>query len=287
MRIRDFYKIIGVVLFMAFAASCEYLRTPEQDVSPVIDPNLKPNVTYTSSSASGTVKEGEKIVYTIKLDKPIDRALTFSAHKIGGTAVEHDDFEVATVVLQPYTKEAKLEIEAIADDYPEVEETLKLEIGIFGIAEKYLINPNSENPKIVDLKITNTNDPGKLTIAMEWADHSKDYDFVTWSDTPEYPLTEWGDGGASSHNPEIDKSIWLADPVGTYYVSIMDWDDGPFNYKFSIGYPNGTVQFIEGTFDRAAKTYVNDQWTAWGGSYDSFRVLKVENTGTSFTVTKL
>jgi hypothetical protein len=286
MRIKDIYKIIGVVLFMAFAVSCDMLRTAEQDASPVISPDGKPTVTYTANITGNTVKEGESLIYTITLDKPIDRALTFSANFVDGSAGE-DDYEVATAVLQPYTTEVKLTITAIADDYPEVEETLKLEIGIFGIAEKYLINPGTVNPMVVDLKIANTNDPEKLTIAMEWADHDMDFDFVTWSDTPDYPMTEWGDSGASSHNPEIDKSIWLADPAGTYYVNIMDWDSGPFGYKFSIGYPNGNVEFIEGTFDKDANNYTNDPWTAWGDSYDSYRVLKVENTGTAFTVTKL
>jgi hypothetical protein len=287
MKIKEIYKIAGVVLILAFAVSCDLLRTAEQDVSPVISPDNKPSVTYTANITGNTVIEGGKIIYTIKLDKPIDRALTFSANKIGGTATEGDDYEANTVVLQPYATEVKMEIVAIMDDYPEVEETLQLEIGIFGIAERYLINPNTTNPTTVDLKIANKNEAGKLTIAMEWADHDMDFDFVTWSDTPENPMTEWGDAGASSHNPEIDKSIWLDDPAGTYYVNIMDWDSGPFDYKFSIGHPGGTVQFIEGTFDRSTTTYVNDPWTAWGDSYDSFRVLKVENTGTAFTVTKL
>ncbi len=286
MRIQNFYKIIGVVLFMAFAVSCEYLRTPEQDVSPVIDPNIKPTVTYTSSITGSTAKEGDNIIYTIKLNKPIERALTFTAHQIGGTLSE-EEYVAETVVLQPFTTEAKLIVAPVDDDYPEVEETLKLEIGIFGIAEKYLINPNSVNPLVADWKIANKNDAKKLTVAMEWANHALDFDFVVWSDTPANPKTEWGDSGASSHNPEIDKSIAITDPDGTYYINIMDWDTGPFAYKFSIGMPNGTVQFIEGTFDRAKTTYVNDKWTAWGGSYDSFRVLKVVKAGSTFTVTKL
>lgn len=287
MRMNRIYKILGLVFVMASFASCDLLRTAEQDASPVISPDKNPMVTYTASPSSTTIKEGEKLIYTIKTDKPIDRALTFTAQQIGGNAVEHDDFEVTTAVLQPYTTEVKMEIAPVWDNYPEAEETLKLEIGIYGIAEKYLINPEAPNPITADLKIANKNDPGKLTIAMEWADHDMDYDMVIWSDTQAYPMTEWGDAGATGNNPEIDKSIWLEDPAGTYYVNIMDWDGPAFNYKFSIGHPDGTVQFIEGTFDRSAKQYINDPWTAWGGSYDSFRVLKVVHDGTKFTVTKL
>lgn len=271
---------------MMFAVSCDLLRTAEQDTSPVISPDAKPNVTYTASLSGDVIKEGEELIYTITTDKPIDRPITFTAKQIDGTAGE-DDYEAATVTLSPYTTEAKMVIAPVADDFPEVEETLKLEIGVYGMADRYLINPNVENPITVDLKIANVNDPAALTLAMEWDDHDMDYDFVTWSDTPDNPMTEWGDGGATGANPEVDKSILLEDPMGTYYVSIMDWDEGPFDYKFSIGHPDGTVQFIEGTFDRDAKEYTNDQWTAWGDAYDSFRVLKVEKSEAGFTVTKL
>lgn len=98
------------------------------------------------------------------------------------------------------------------------------------------------------------------------------------------PISNSGD---VSNNPEIDKPIMLSDPAGTYYVNIMDWDEDSFGYKFSIGYPNGNVQFIEGTFDRSATEYINDTWNAWGDSTDSFRVLKIENSVAGFTVTKL
>ena len=281
------YRIAGVALLMGSIVSCDMLRTAEQDVAEVISPDRNPTVTYTANISGSSVTEGQKFIYTITLDKPIDRALTFSARQVGGTAVADEDFIAETVVLQPYSTEAKLEIEIIADDFPEVEESANFEIGIFGIAERYLINPNSTNPVTLDLKVVNKNDPDKLTIAFEWPNHSVDIDIVTWSDTEEYPMTEWGADGATGNNPEVDKSIWLSDPVGTYYVNIMDWDEDPFTYKFSIGHPNGTVQFIEGTFDRTQNTYINDPWTAWGDSYDAFRVLKVVHDGNTFTITKL
>jgi len=280
------YKIVGVALLIGSFVACDYLRTAEQDASPVISPDNKPTVTFTATPSGNTFKEGESMVYTIQTNKMLDRALTFAAHQVGG-ATGDADYTAETVVLQPYSTEVKMVIDFVADDFPENEEDVQFEIGIFGIAERYLIHPDVTNPINVDLKIKNQNDPEKLTIAFEWGDENVDYDIVTWSDTDDYPMTEWGDGGATGSMPEIDKSIWLSDPVGTYYVNIMDWDEPAFDYKFSIGHPDGTVQFIEGTFDRSANEYTNDPWTAWGGSYDSFRVLKVEHNGSSFTVTKL
>lgn len=281
------YNIAGIALLMGSLAACDMLRTAEQDASDVVSPDGNPKITYSANVTGNSITEGQKYIYTIKMDKPIDRALTFTAVQTGGTAVEGEDFVSTPVVLQPYSTEAKLEIEIIEDDLPEQEESATFEIGIFGIAERYLINPESTNPITLDLKLVNKNDPAKLTIVFAWPDQDVDLDIVTWSDTEAYPMTEWGDGGATGSNPETDKSIWLEDPAGTYYVNIMDWDEPPFSYTFYIGHPNGTVQVIEGVFDRTQKEYVNDIWTAWGGEYDSFRVLKVEHTGTSFTVTKL
>jgi hypothetical protein len=41
-----------------------------------------------------------------------------------------------------------------------------------------------------------------------------------------------GTGGATL-NPEIDHSIWLEDPTGDYYVTVLDYDAGvDFNYTF-------------------------------------------------------
>jgi hypothetical protein len=43
----------------------------------------------------------------------------------------------------------------------------------------------------------------------------------------------WGTGGATLANPEIDHSIWLEDPTGDYYVTVLDYDAGvDFNYTF-------------------------------------------------------
>ncbi len=278
-------RFLAVAFLLVSFLSCDLIETAEQDVSPIGTTEKSPTATFTQSPAGTTFKEGQTLIYTIKTDKMIDRSVTFLVKQIGGTAGE-DDYVAEPAVLQPYSTEAQVKIEFLKDDYPESEETLKLEIGVYSLADKYLLSPATTNPTTLDLKVANTNDPAKLTIVMEWAGDD-DYDMVTWSDTPDYPHTEWGDSGASANNPETDKSIWLADPPGTYYVNIMDWDGPAFNYTFRIGHPDGTVQVIQGTFDRSKTNYVNDLWTAWGDEYDSFRVLKVVHNGNSFTVTKL
>ncbi|HNW56313.1 MAG TPA: hypothetical protein PKM69_00970 [Bacteroidales bacterium] len=266
---------------MAGIVACD---TADQDVSPVVSTDGYPTATFTNVTGSTSIKEGDTLVYKVTTDKPIDRSITFTLKVKGGTA-NQDDYQAASAVLQPYTTEAYMYIIAVNDGFPEVSENLQFEIGVYTISNRYILNPKTvfEN---VDLTIVNKNDPTLLTVVFGW-DTKDDIDMVTWSDTPTNPHTEWGDKGATASNPETDKSIWLSDPVGTYYVNVLDYGADPFNYTFTIGHPDGSVQIIEGKFDRTVTTYTNDAWTAWGGSYSSFRVLKVVNDGTKFTVTAL
>lgn len=272
------YRIFGIALLATGLFAC----TAEQDVEPVISPDNKPAVTFTPSSSVTTLTEGDTLVYSIKTDKPIDRAVTFSAKINGGTAGE-EDFTIESAVLQPYTTSVDMYIIANSDDMPEASETFDIEIGAYSIADRYLLNPTTVNPT-ASFTITNVNDPTLLTVVFEWPDEDTDIDIVVFSETE----GEWSDQGATGHNPEVDKSIWLSDPTGTYYINIIDWDSDTFTYKFTIGHPDGTNEVIEGTFDTTDySVYTRDNWTSWGGSYPSYRVLKVVNSGTGFTVTKL
>jgi len=277
------YKLLGLALIVIGYAAC---NTASQDVEPVISPAGYPVPTFTAVGTT-SVDEGAVFKYTITLDKMLDRALTFSLVQTGGTATEEDDYIAEAAVLQPYTNSVELVISIIEDDFPEDNETLDFEVEISSLGERYLVNPSTVYPT-GSLTLNNVNDPTLLTIVFSWPTED-DMDIVTWSDTEDYPMTEWGDGGATGSNPETDKSIWLSDPIGTYYVNIMDWDAGiDFDYTFILGHPDGSTQIITGTFTGTDKSgYTNDHWTAWGGSYDSYRVLKVVNDGTGFTVTKL
>ncbi len=71
-------------------------------------------------------------------------------------------------------------------------------------------------------------------------------------------------------------------------VFIYNLATSSFDYTFTLGYPDGSVQIIEGTFDSDdLGKYTMDVWTAWGGGYASYRILKVVNDGTKFVVTAL
>jgi len=276
------YKLAGLALMVALFAGCD---TATQEVSPVVSPDGYPKVTFSTDFDGTTVNEGETIIYDITLDKMLDRSVTFHFTQTGGTAAVHDDYEYEAATVQPYTQEAQLVVTFVDDGIPETESyTLQGEIGATSLADKYLVHPTTVNPE-VDWTIENSNDPTLLTIMFGW-DTDDDIDIVTWSDTDTYPMTPWGAGGATGDNPEFDKSIWLADPPGTYYVSILNWGVPTFNYTFTLGYPDGAVEVITGTFD-SENPGTWDDWNAWGYSVDSYRTLQVEVTATAITVTEL
>lgn len=276
------FNLFGLLLFVLFAfTSCE---EAEQDVSPIISPDNKPMITI--SDFTGTALAGNTVIYTISFDKPIDRAVTFTPSIIGGTADESDFEALEPVTMQPYTTSVEFPVTLIQDYIVGPDKTLEIQLEILGVAEKYLVNPNAVIPPI---NLTfGMADPTLLIVNFAW-NTEDDMDIVTWSDTNDYPSQLWGTGGATSANPEVDHAIWLSDPVGDYYVSIIDWDqEVTFNYTFTLGHPDGSTQTISGTWNPAnAGNYVTDVGPGAWGNPALYRVLKVVNNGTSFVVTAL
>jgi hypothetical protein len=275
------YKLFVAVAFLALiTASCDENTDPD----PIISTEDYPIATFQASATTVNEKDG---LFTVKIttDKMLTRGITFSATQIGGNLILHDDYDIIDATIAPFTKEATLTVKFYDDVLPEAAKTLKLQITTSSLANKYFLNPKTVLPSY---NITVNNYVGNvLNIKFAWPG-ANDYDIVTWNAT-KTPLVGWGDKGASSANPETDSSIHLTDPVGTYYVNVMEWDYGvKFNYTFTVAVAGLESQVITGTFDGTnVSQYTNDIWTKWGGSYDSYRVLKVVNDGTKFVVTKL
>jgi len=273
------YLIIGLVLVAFGVTGCD-----DDDVSATISPADYPVATFTTDFVGDVIPENGSITYTITIDKPIEYDLHFSI-KYDGTVDEDDFEELEDAVIPAYSTSTDISINFLYDGVSEEEETMSIEIGEFNLGTRYFLNPSTVNLK-QELKVANlVNDPSLLSIQFDWS-NSEDIDIVTWSATD--PMEGWGDGGATGAQPEMDESLLLSDPVGTYYVNIMHWGGPTFDYTFTIAHPDQTEQVITGTFDADnLDQYTNDIWTDWGDPYDSYRVLKVENDGTKFTVTKL
>jgi hypothetical protein len=247
--------------------------------------NVSGTVAYVAPlAATQTVNEGASGKYQYKLNisnaQPVDIYVHVKVKS--GTATRGTDFEFDdTLLIKAYATSVTGNISILSDEVYEPTETFVLEIGG---------DVNISNASVPASTITFNilNFVGStLNISFAWPGKN-DYDIVTWNAT-KTPLIGWGDHGATTANPETDSSIHLTDPVGTYYVNVMEWDYGvKFDYTFTIAVAGLNPQIITGTFDGTnVSQYTNDKWTKWGGSYDSFRVLKVVNDGTKFVVTKL
>ncbi len=283
MKLYSKIKYLGLALLITGFVSC---NSEEQEVDPIISPDYKPKVTV-STNFTGAAKENNKIVYTISFDKPIDRSVTFTPKVVGGTAELHEDFEIEeSVTLQPYTKSVQFTVNLLKDYLIEPSESIDIQIEIESIADKFLVSPETVFAPI-KINFTDFVDSTLLTINFGW-NNTLDMDMLVYSDTSAYPATLWGTDGATGANPEIDHSIWLEDPTGNYYVTILDWWEGVnFNYTFTLLHPNGTVQTITGTFDGTTYPYTYFVGPASWGSPKAYKILKVVNNGTSFVVTKL
>lgn len=230
---------------------CQY----DQEVVDPISPDGYTVATFETDFSGNTVTEGDTINYTITISKPLDVDLVFTVMFQEGTASEAD-YVFTEATIAAYSTMAEMQIIFVADNIPEVSETVNLEVGIDDIGRKYLLNPSTVNP-VLDLTIENYNHPGGLTVAYGWEDPHNDIDLFALFDDVDgiYPDYDNGDGqvswnaAASSDNPEI-MLMASGDPPGTYLIGIDPfYVEGPtVNYTFSIGYPDQTVEFIPGVF---------------------------------------
>ncbi|MCK5169316.1 MAG: hypothetical protein KAQ75_05510 [Bacteroidales bacterium] len=276
------YYVIGLTLLMVSIVSCDQAT---QEVSPIVVPDDSyPVVEALTLVNTGTINEGDTIVFTITLNKPTNTALTFGSvlDTIATTLVEHVDFDFVGGTVEAWETEGELWIISYADVNPEPVGVVAFQLIVNSLAEKYLLHPDNVFP---DAEVT-IYPPLWLDIIMDW-DSDDDIDFVIYKDDETNLMhSAYSDQGATLAQPEGDNSIKLAD-VGTYYVDVMHWGAPSFDYTFTIGKPDGIGETFTGTFTSDnLRAYYLGIWTAWGGAYHSYRVLKVVNDGTSFTVTK-
>jgi hypothetical protein len=164
------YSILGLFLVLLGLASCDMLRTAEQDAMPVVEPNdTYPVITSFTMDNTGTITEGDTITYTLKINKPIDRSLTFTPVVLSGTKlVEHDDFDIlGPVTIAPWETEGKLVVYTYADTNPEEAKNLVITFKMNSLAEKYLVHPNNVFPEITT-SVTNYKSPN-LILEFYWA----------------------------------------------------------------------------------------------------------------------
>lgn len=167
------YKLIGLALLVVGMVACD---TASQDVSPVISPDGYPVATFTQVKGGTTaVAEGDTILFEVTTDKMIDRAITFNARILEGTA-NGDDIEITPGVLSPYTTSTTVQVVFLRDWANDDAETIKLEFGAFSIADRYQPNQATVNP-VLNLTIANyVSDV--LTVEFDWTQNVNVFNII-------------------------------------------------------------------------------------------------------------
>jgi len=145
------FKFLFLSAILVMALSCS---TNEQDVEPIIGFDNYPLATFDVSDTDIPEAGGGFVTVDIAFDKMIDRGVSFDFEQVGGTAVEHEDYEIHDAIVQPYSDTAQLVVEILEDATPEDVETLDLQVIRPSLASKYLIHPDSELP-LVHITIEN------------------------------------------------------------------------------------------------------------------------------------
>jgi hypothetical protein len=306
MKMRKYikYKLLGLAFIVIGMVACDQAS---QEPEPIGSPSNYPVSTVTPSVT--TVVEGNNLIVDITIDKMIERALTFTFKQTGGTATE-EDYTAAPAVLQPYTKSIQMVIGTIEDFDTDASETLVGEIGVYGIAEKYMLNPSAVNPVDVSFTITNFVSPD-LEVAFYWnadvvidgvtydaADYI-DFDFLV-SPEADFDIADpWAseigiyDAATGSH-PEALTLEGLDD--GSYLL----WCD--LYYNDFAGVSDGTVKIpIIAKFTRQGTTVIDTEVSmdpaemmpdnTYGydnvpsGAYNAV-IAKVTVAGDKYTITK-
>lgn len=259
------YKVFGLVLIVIGMVACD---TASQEVEPVVSPDGYPVSTITP--AATTVQEGNNLIVNISIDKMIERSITFTFVQTGGTADE-SDYSVSAATLQPYTKSVQMVFETFIDYDYDASETLEGEIGVYSIADRYLLNPSAENPVDVSFTITNAVSPD-LDISFSWnsdvvidgttydAADEVDFDFIVCPEAGFDVSDPWATclpifDAVTGASPEELTLSGLAD--GTYYLVAELWANG----LIDLGSDGSTQIPIVTSFTRQGTSVVDMEIT--------------------------
>lgn len=243
------YILSSVVLTaLLFGCDAEKASQDAEDMGS-LDRYPTPTFTLTSSANLSSLKEVDEnvIVWDVVLDKPIDRPIDFSWVVLGGSATEHEDYDLVNATVPAFGTTAQLMIMIYNDTVVEEMESLELTIESGpSLANKYLINPDTQFPS-VSLSIQN------------WS-------FCSWILETSDTYGDGWNGGYVEVTSEGETTQYAEDnnEPTTFEIAITDGADYSFTYVsgggtgagpgwesenyFKLTAPDGTV-WEEGTMD--------------------------------------
>lgn len=157
----NFKILLFAVLLMIL--SCDTNTTEDE---PIVGTDNYPLATFVVNGTSVDETGGGVVTVDITFDKPIDRGVTFSGTQVGGDAIENEDYIINSVIVEPYSTSAQMTIVIYEDEIPEGDETLVIQVDRPSLANKYLINPDSELP-LISITISNYVS-NSLDLSFDW-----------------------------------------------------------------------------------------------------------------------
>lgn len=199
------YKVLGLAFLVIGMVACD---TASQEPEPIVPPEGYAVATFVNATGT-TVTEGDTIIFNIAIDQTIDRSITFGFEQTGGTC-DGDDYTVVPGVIAPYTKTAKLYIIFNEDYDVAATETLNGKIGVFSIADRYLVSTETVFPTLTATVNNLVSD--NVDVILSWSQE------VTVKDIVEVELTaeEYGIEYTYTLIDTVDITVDVADEV--------DWD---------------------------------------------------------------
>lgn len=279
---KNIIKIFTAVLAGFVVTSCDV--NDREDVSDIGTTDNKPVISITTADSGAA--EGNSVTIMITSDKPISNDIRFQASVTGGTVSEGDySLSSESFALSKYTTSTELTVTFAADEMPELQENIEVSVNLYGgAANDFLVHESSTKEATFTFDVDNVVDPNDLIVALEWGENASDLDMFSFDGT----YGEWDVQWTADH-PEIKNLIWGSDDDGTYYLGIDPYEVAPgadtFDYKWSLGQPDGSVTIIEGTFD-----YTNRDTVYTTGNYQgttAYLLVQVVKTGTTFVATPL
>lgn len=234
--------IMGAVLITLGLVGCD-----EQEVAAPISPDGYPTATIATDFSGSAVAEGDTIWYTITVDKPFDRDIDFSAHVVEGTASD-GDIEVLGGVLPAYGLTTQLGVVFTQDYAADVDETAVVEVGVFELGQRYMLNAKTVNPQM-EVTIANyVSDDLEMVFSWEYTIdvnpgypdfpdfrwHESTYDWMDFdifvSDAEGYdnndPWATWYDGIYAATGDTPEEMTFSGLPDGSYVIFCELWYNG-------------------------------------------------------------
>jgi hypothetical protein len=257
--------ILSLAILTLFIVGCNDVEQASQDASSIISPDNYPTPTFTLSGGALTANEYNETVYVydIVTDRAINRDFDVSFEQVGGNATLHDDYDVTNATVRAFSTTGQMTVTIHNDTEVEGTETLTLQL-ISGpsLANKYLINPNTDFPSL------------NLTI--------EDWVFCTWTlETSDTYGDGWNGGFIELTTDDAGTTTYAADDdeADVFDIAITDGVDFSFTYVSGGGTGAGPGWESENYFKLTAPD--GTEWVGGTQDYSGIPTPGVITSGTN------